>query len=117
MFTGFTAILSSTNCQRRDFILVFLTLYVNILFFFYYTYLEVNILKYYERIREIREDNSFTQQQIADVLHIGQRTYSDYETGKTRIPVESLLILARFYDTSVDYISGASDTRNKYPQK
>ena len=77
----------------------------------------MNILKYYERIREIREDNSFTQQQIADVLHIGQRTYSDYETGKTRIPVESLLILARFYDTSVDYISGASDTRNKYPQK
>ena len=52
-------------------------------------------MKYNERIREIREDNRFTQQNIADLLHIGQRTYSDYESGKTRIPVDSLLILAR----------------------
>lgn len=50
-------------------------------------------MKYNERIREIREDNFQTQQQIADLLHIGQRTYSDYESGKTRIPVDSLLIL------------------------
>lgn len=74
-------------------------------------------MKYFERIREIREEHCLTQQQIADILHISQRTYSDYESGKTRIPVESLLILAQYYDISVDYISGASDTRNKYPHK
>lgn len=74
-------------------------------------------MKYYERIREIREDNSLTQQQIAEILHVGQRTYSDYETGKTRIPVDSLLRLAKYYDLSMDYISGASDTKNKYPKK
>lgn len=77
----------------------------------------MNIVKYYERIREIREDNSLTQQQIAEILHVGQRTYSDYETGKTRIPVDSLLRLAKYYDLSMDYISGASDTKNKYPKK
>jgi transcriptional regulator with XRE-family HTH domain len=60
-------------------------------------------MKYNERIREIREDNSITQQKIADLLHIGQRTYADYESGKTRIPVESLLKLARFYNVSMDY--------------
>ena len=43
-------------------------------------------MRYNERIREIREDNSLTQQKIADLLHIGQRTYADYESGKTRIP-------------------------------
>ena len=59
-------------------------------------------MKYNERIREIREDNSLTQQKIADLLHIGQRTYADYESGKTRIPIDSLLILARFYDISLD---------------
>lgn len=42
-------------------------------------------MKYNERIRELREDNSLTQQKIADLLHIGQRTYADYESGKTRI--------------------------------
>ena len=51
-------------------------------------------MKYNERIREIREDNSLTQQKIADLLHIGQRTYADYESGKTRIPIDNLLILA-----------------------
>ena len=66
-------------------------------------------MKYNERIREIREDNSLTQQKIADLLHIGQRTYADYESGKTRIPVDSLLILAKFYNVSLDYITGASN--------
>ena len=75
------------------------------------------IMKYYERIREIREAQHLTQQKVADLLHIGQRTYSDYESGKTRIPVESLLILARYYDVSMDYISGASNTRTKYPTR
>lgn len=74
-------------------------------------------MKYNERIRAIREDQSLTQQKIADLLHIGQRTYADYESGKTRIPVDSLLILARFYNVSMDYITGASNVRAEYPKK
>lgn len=74
-------------------------------------------MKYNERIREIREDNRLTQQKIADLLHIGQRTYADYESGKTRIPVDSLLILARFYNVSMDYITGASNIKTGYPKK
>jgi len=74
-------------------------------------------MKYNERIREIREDHSLTQQKIADLLHIGQRTYADYESGKTRIPIDSILILAKFYDVSLDYITGASNLKNKYPLK
>ena len=74
-------------------------------------------MKYNERIREIREDNSMTQQKVADLLNIGQRTYSDYESGKTRIPIDNLLILAKFYNVSMDYISGASNKKNEYPKK
>lgn len=73
-------------------------------------------MKYNERIREIREDRSLTQQKVADLLHIGQRTYADYESGKTRIPVDSLLILARYYNVSMDYITGASNTQTEYPR-
>ena len=72
-------------------------------------------MKYNERIRKLREDQSLTQQRIADLLHIGQRTYADYENGKTRIPVDSLLILARFYNVSMDYIAGASNQKKPYP--
>ena len=67
-------------------------------------------MKYNERIREIREDSSLTQQKVADLLHIGQRTYADYESGKTRIPV------AKFYNVSMDYITGASNIKSEYPK-
>lgn len=72
-------------------------------------------MRYNERIREIREERSLTQQHIADLLHIGQRTYSDYESGKTRIPIDGLMILAKYYDVSMDYITGVSDVKKKYP--
>ncbi len=74
-------------------------------------------MKYNERIREIREDHDMTQQKVADLLFIGQRTYADYESGKTRIPVDSLLILAKHYNVSMDYITGASDIKNAYPKE
>lgn len=74
-------------------------------------------MKYYERIREIREDNALTQQTVADLLNIGQRTYADYESGKTRIPIDRILILARHYDVSVDYITGASNVKRRYPRQ
>ncbi|MEE0858231.1 MAG: helix-turn-helix transcriptional regulator [Acutalibacteraceae bacterium] len=54
---------------------------------------------------------------MADILHIGQRTYADYESGKTRIPIDNLLVLARFYNVSLDYITGASDIKSEYPIK
>ncbi len=74
-------------------------------------------MKYNERIRQLREDHSLSQQNVADLLHIGQRTYADYESAKTRIPVDSLLILAKYYNVSVDYISGASNVLKEYPAK
>lgn len=74
-------------------------------------------MRYNERIRAIREDSSLTQQKVAELLHIGQRTYADYESGKTRIPVDSLLILAEFYNVSMDYITGASNVKNEFPKK
>lgn len=74
-------------------------------------------MEYNKIIREIREEHSLTQQKVADLLNVGQRTYADYESGKTRIPVDSLLILARYYDVSMDYITGASRIKNKYPEK
>ena len=74
-------------------------------------------MKYNERIRELREDNSLTQQKVANLLHIGQRTYADYESGKTRIPIDNIMILARFYNVSMDYITGASNIQKQYPKE
>ena len=45
-------------------------------------------MDYKKRIRALREDNDYTQTQIASLLNVGQRTYADYELGKTRIPID-----------------------------
>lgn len=74
-------------------------------------------MKYTDRILALREDRDLTQAAVAELLHVGQKTYSDYELGKTRLPLDSLLLLAKYYNVSVDYISGASDIKAAYPQK
>ena len=73
-------------------------------------------MNYCQRIRALREDRDKSQSQIAALLKVGQRTYCDYELGKTRIPVDSLILLARFYNVSMDYICGLTDTRDHFPK-
>jgi len=69
------------------------------------------------RLRDLREDSDFTQNQIADELNIKQNTYSQYENGSRQIPIESLVKLAKFYNTSVDYILELTDVQEPYPRK
>lgn len=68
----------------------------------------------YRRIRELREDGDLTQQQMADLLNISQTTYSRYESGVLDIPSTALIILAKFYQTSVDYLLGLTDEKAPY---
>ena len=74
-------------------------------------------MNYAERIRALREDRDKTQAEIAEILKIGQRTYCDYELGKTRVPVDSLIILAELYNVSMDYICGLIDVKGHFPRK
>ena len=66
---------------------------------------------YFRRIRDLREDSDKKQRELAEYLHIDQSTYSDYETGRINVPIEALIKLAAFYDTSVDYIVERVNTR------
>ena len=66
---------------------------------------------HYPRLRDLREDADLSQEQVAKVLGIDQRTYSNYETGKREIPVHHLLTLAELYQTTTDYLLGRAQTR------
>lgn len=68
------------------------------------------------RIRDLREDHDFTQQQVADYLNIRQNTYSQYETGCRQIPMDVLIALAALYKTSTDYLLGITDCKKPYPK-
>lgn len=69
------------------------------------------------RLRDIREDQDITQSEIAEYLNVRQNTYSQYETEKRQIPIETLIKLARYFNTSVDYILNLTDEKKPYPRK
>ncbi len=68
-----------------------------------------------KRIRDLREDRDMTQTQLAQYLQIHQTTYSDYEIGNLNVPIDILIKLAKFYNTSIDYI--VELTNNPKPYK
>ena len=69
------------------------------------------------RLRNLREDADYTQEYIAHMLNVSQRTYSRYENGERSIPLASLCTLADFYHTSVDYLLERTDCKETYPAK
>ena len=74
-------------------------------------------MHYTERIRNLREDHDLTQAAVAKLLNVGQKTYSDYELGKTRIPLDSIILLAQYYNVDMNYICGVSKIKNEFPKK
>ena len=63
------------------------------------------------RIKDLREDFDLKQKELADALGISQRTYSHYENGTRKIPLDILVTLADYYNCSTDYL--LSRTRKK----
>ncbi len=57
----------------------------------------------------MREDNDYTQQQVADKIGITQRKYSYIETEVQPLTAEILIKLSRLYDVSIDYILKQTD--------
>ena len=70
---------------------------------------------YTRRIRDIREDNDLTQQQIAEILGTSQTMYARYERGANELPIRHLIRLAEYYQLSTDYLLGLTDEKKPYP--
>ncbi len=70
----------------------------------------------YKRIRDLREDADLNQTKVAQYLGMSQTGYSKYETGENDIPTAVLIKLARYYDTSIDYLLGETDCPERYPK-
>lgn len=62
-------------------------------------------MQVYHRIRDLREDNDMTQQEVADKLFIQREVYRRYETGTREIPFNIAIMIAKLYNVSLDYIA------------
>lgn len=60
------------------------------------------------RIRELRESEGLSQAEVAQIIKTTQQQYSKIEIGKADISGEKLMLLAKYYNVSVDYILGLS---------
>ena len=68
-------------------------------------------MQMYRRIRDLREDNDLTQTQMSKILNCSQQVYSNYELGQRDIPTSILIALAKYYETTTDYILGLTDKK------
>ena len=68
----------------------------------------------FTRIRDLREDSDLTQQQVADYLRCSQSLYAYYESGKRNLPVDNLILLAKLYHVSTDYILELTNNPEPY---
>lgn len=69
------------------------------------------IMKYLKIMRDLREDNDKTQQEIADMLGTSQTMYARYERGANELPIHHLLKLCDYYGVSSDYFLGRADKK------
>jgi len=69
------------------------------------------------RLKELREKYNLSQKEISNILNVSQVAYSYYEKGKRSIPVDILIALADYYETSIDYLLGITDTYKPHKKK
>lgn len=74
------------------------------------------MLKLQLKLRDLREDKDMSQAEMAKLLGVSQQTYSRYESHTTEIPLELLIRLAGYYDTSTDYLLGITTQKETYPK-
>lgn len=67
----------------------------------------------YKRLKDTREDFDKSQAEIAKIIGTSQSYYAQYENGKRAIPFERMVILAKYYNISLDYFAGLIDTPRK----
>ena len=72
---------------------------------------------FYQRIRDLREDNDLTQEDVAKILGTSRSYYGRYERGLHPMTADQIKILAQYYNVSSDYILGLTDEAVKLKTK
>lgn len=70
-----------------------------------------------ERLKILRKEKGQTQSEIADLIGVRKLAYIHYEQGKRKLPIDALVVLAQYYDVSVDYLLGLTEERKPFPKK
>ena len=75
--------------------------------------MEIELMYFYQRLKDTREDLDKKQEDIAQILNITRQQYQLYESGKREMPMHLFIALAKYYNVSLDYLAGLIDTPRK----
>ena len=67
-------------------------------------------MNFNQRLKTLRLDNGITQKDLGKIIGVGRTTISEYESGKIVPKQKSLIALAEYFNVSVDYLTGVSDS-------
>ena len=67
------------------------------------------MMDYRTRLRNLREDGDYTQEQIGRLINKSQQGYNHIEMGRAELKIEDLIVLCRFFHVSADYMIGLTD--------
>lgn len=71
-------------------------------------------MPFYQRLKDLREDADLTQRQAAELIGTSMNHYGKYERGETDLPFEKAIILAKFYNVSLDYLAGLTNVKDSF---
>ncbi|MBR6523150.1 MAG: helix-turn-helix transcriptional regulator [Clostridia bacterium] len=71
-------------------------------------------MDYRTRIKNLREDNDYTQSYIGKLLQKSQQGYNHIEIGRAELKIEDLAVLCKLYNVSADYIIGLIEIPKSY---
>lgn len=67
------------------------------------------MIKFEQRLKELRQEKSLSQTQLAEALRVSQRSISSWETGFRQPDFATLEKIAKYFDVSADYLLGLAD--------
>ena len=80
----------------------------------YNTKKAVKFVHNYQRLKDCREDNDLTQAEVSEIIGTYQTHYSKYERGEREMPMHLFIILAKYYNVSLDYLAGLTNDKRKF---
>lgn len=70
--------------------------------------------KFSERIRSLRKEKAFSQQELANQLGLSKSSVNMYERGEREPNLETLELIADYFNVDMEYLLGKSDHRSKF---
>lgn len=67
------------------------------------------MMNYFQRIKDLREDRDLTQAEAGKIIGCKQSYYGKYERGEVMMGIDKYILLAKFYNVSLDYLTGIID--------